>query len=177
MSYRRRMSNLRPVKSEKHIVDTNGGITGAAPSTTDVIQSISNADPISFPQQCEVGSRVNAIFLNVQVIQEVAAGGVDNIYLLVYKNPGNDIPAPGVNQVGTTDKKKRVIHQEMVMTGTALTPANAIPKQLFKGVILIPRGLRRNGQNDRLQVVIGHRAGEATQVTNFCLQCIYKEYN
>jgi len=48
---------------------------------------------------------------------------------------------------------------------------------LFKGVIMIPKSLQRFGLEDRLQVIIGHRTGEATQKTDFCLQCIYKELN
>jgi len=170
------MARLRPVHSLKHIVDTNGAIVAAAQSITDVIVTVDSPGAVTGPNQVEVGSTVNAIFLNVQVIQEIPAGGVDNIYMYVYKNPGGDLTGPAVDGVGASDERKRVIHQEMVMTGTVLTAASAVPKTLFKGVVLIPKGLRRNGVQDKLQVVIGHRTGEATQSSNFCLQCIYKEF-
>lgn len=177
MSFRRRsLSRLRPVMSLKHVVDTNGGITGAGFSTTDVIVTVNSPNATTGPNQCAVGSTVGAIYLRVEVIQEVPAGGIDNIYMMVYKNPGGDQVPPAVDSVGTSDERKWVIHQEMMMTGTVLTAANAIPRTLFKGVILIPRHLKRNAVEDKLQVVIGHRAGEATQVSNFCLQCIYKEF-
>ncbi len=166
---------MRPVVSLKHVIDTNGGITGASPSTTDVINTVEGAADTGSPNANMVGSRVGSIFLNVQVIQKIVAGGVDNIYMYVYKNPGGDVTGPPVDNVGSSDDRKRVIHQEMVMTGNGTSDV-AIPKTLFKGVILIPRGLRRNGDSDRLQVVIGHRTGEVTQQSNFCLQCIYKEY-
>jgi len=177
MSFRnRRAARLRPVHSIKHVVDTNGGVTGAGLSVTDVINTVANPDALLTPNACAFGSTVHAIFLNVQVIQVVAAGGVDNIYMYVYKNPGSDVGGPNPDQVGQSDRRKRVIHQEMIMTGSVLTAASAIPKVLFKGVVLIPRGLKRNGLGDKLQVVIGHRTGEATQQSNFCLQCIYKEF-
>ncbi len=166
---------LRLVNSLKHIIDTNGGITGGTPSTTDVITTVDNP-AAGTSNQCSIGSRVNAIFLNVQIIQVVAAGGVDNIYLIVYKNPGGDLLGPNVDGVGVSDDRKRVLHQEMVMTGNVLTAASAIPKTLFKGVVLLPKAIRRNGVQDKLQVIVGHRSGEATQQSNFCLQCIYKEF-
>lgn len=172
--YNRGMA-LRPVNSLKHVVDTNGGITGGTPSTTNVINAVANPATTT-PNDCTIGSTVSSIFLNVQVIQKVAAGGVDNIYMIVYKNPGGDVTGPAVDNVGGGDDRKRVIHQEMIMTGNVLTAAAAIPKTLFKGVIRIPRAIRRNGVSDQLQVIIGHRAGEASQQSNFCLQCIYKEY-
>ncbi len=175
MSMRRQNLRLRPVNSVKHVVDTNGGVTGGTPSTNDVILGVDSPSSAN-TNQCLIGSTVHAIYLRVEVIQKVAAGGVDNIYMIVYKNPGGDLTGPNVDAVGASDDKKRVIHQEMLMTGTVLTAASAIPKTLFKGVIALPRAIRRNGVGDKLQVIIGHRNGEATQQSNFCLQCIYKEF-
>ncbi len=173
MSFRRRRMT-QPVKSIKHVVDTNGSIGGTA-STTAVITTVDT--PVrSSPNNVANASRVNAIFLRVEVIQEVAAAGIDNIYMIVFKNPGSSIGAPAVDNVGTSDNRKWIIHQEMIMTGSVLTAANAIPRTLFKGVIMLPRPYRRFGIDDELQVVIGHRTGESTQRTNFCLQCIYKEF-
>ncbi len=175
MSFRRRNLSLRPVRSVKHVVDTNGAITGGTPSTTSVVETVDDPSNTS-PTQCAVGSTVHAIYLRVEVIQEIPAGGIDNIYMLVYKNPGGDLLAPNVDTVGSSDDRKRVVHQEMMMLGSVLTAANAIPRTLFKGVVLFPRALKRNGIQDKWQVVIGHRNGEVTQGSNFCLQCIYKEF-
>jgi len=169
---------LRPITSIKHVVDTNGGITGAIQSITDVMRAIDNPDYLTNPNDINTGAVMKWIFLNVQIIQKVAAGGVDNIYLAVYKNVGNNtaLLANG-DAIGASDRKRFVIHQEMVMTGNVLTAAAAVPKTLFKGVLRIPKSLQRFGLEDRLQVIISHRTGEASQQSNFCLQCIYKELN
>ncbi len=171
----RRGNRLRPVHSLKHIIDTNGGITGAGASTTNVVLA-HDAPLITNPERVQQGSTVNAIFLRVEVIQQVVAGGIDNIYMIVYKNPGGNTAAPAVDSVGSSDTRKFVLHQEMVMTGNTFGVAAAVPRILFKGVIMIPLRLRRFGFNDVLQVIIGHRTGEVTQQSRFCLQCIYKEF-
>jgi len=170
---------LRPVKSVKHIVDSNGVIIAAANSTIDIIQAEDNPDYIVSTNRIQTGAVMKWVFLNVQVIQAVTGGGVDNVYLAVYKNVGNNTALLGnLDSVGTSDRRRFVIHQEMVMTGN--TPSNGlsvVPKTLFKGVIMIPKSQQRFGLEDRLQVIIGHRTGEATQRTDWCLQCIYKEIN
>ncbi len=175
MSMRRRNLRVRPVQSLKHVVDTNGGITGGTASVNDVVNTVES--PVSsVANNVANGSTIHGIYLRVEVIQKVAAGGVDNIYMLVYKNPGNNVANPPVDSVGTADTRRFVVHQEMLMTGTVLTAASAIPKTLFKGFIAFPRSYKRNGYDDKWQVVIGHRSAEATQQSNFCLQCIYKEF-
>lgn len=166
--------SLRPVQSVKHIVDTNGGITGGTPSVTDVIVT-RDTPAAATTNECAVGSTVHAIFLNVQVVPIIAAGGVNNIYMIVYKNPGSSIPAPNVDSVGTSDDRRRVLHQEMLMLGNGNIDTN-ISRTLFKGVVRLPRSIKRNGILDKLQVVVGHRAAEQTQSSDFCLECIYKEF-
>ncbi len=179
MSFRRRgMSRamaLRPVNSLKHIVDTNGAVSAALPSTTDVMTAVD--DPaFASPNQVATTSLVKSIFLRVDVVGTASAGGVDNIYMIVFKNPANDLPIPPANAVGPSDKRKFVIHQEMIMLSPPGTDNLRFPRTLFKGVIRIPQPYQRNGISDKLQVILQHRAGEVTQLTEFCLQCIYKEF-
>lgn len=174
MPYRRAMA-LRPVRGIKHIVDTNGTISAAGVSVNDVIVTV-DTPSLATSNECASGSTVNALFLRVDVVPVIAAGGVDNIYLTVYKNPGGDLTGPNPSAVGVSDDRRRVIHQEMAMLGNGVDQGSNISRILFKGVVLIPRGLKRNGLQDKLQVSISHRLGEATQTTRFCLQCIYKEF-
>ncbi len=177
MSYRRnRGLGLRPVNSLKHIVETNGTISAAVVSATDVINTVSlPVDTVT--NNVKVGSTVHSIYLRVEVIGVIAAGGVDNIYMAVYKNPGASITPPNIDAAGTTEKRKYFIHQEMLMlTPFVAAGTSGFPRTLFKGVIKIPRGYKRNGVDDKLQVLLQHRTGEATQTTRFCIECIYKEF-
>ncbi len=173
MSFRR----LRPVQSLKHIVDTNGGILGGSPSTTDVVNAV-DAPVIASPNNVQQGCKVHAIFLNVQVVMDTKGGGINNIYMIVYKNPGGNVTAPAVDAVGVSDKRKFVLHQEMLMLSNEHVTVTqfAVPRTLFKGVVRIPPRLNRFGYNDKLQVVIGHRNAEATQKSDFCLESVYKEF-
>jgi len=178
MVFRRNQGlRLRPVNRIKHVIDVNGGVTGAGASISDVLNTVDSPDNTTLSNQVETSSLVKAIYLRVEVIQgQVVAGGVNNIYLVVFKNPNGNLGVPVVDAVGISDKRKFVIHQEMVMTGNNLSTAAPVPRILFKGVIKIPQPYQRNGINDKLQVIIGHRTGEATQKSDFCLQCIYQEF-
>ncbi len=167
---------LRPVQSLKHIVETNGNVTAALASTTDVIVTV-DAPASATTNQVKIGSTVNAIYLRVEVVGATSAGGVDNIYMAVYHNVAGSLSAPALDTLGASDRRNQVLHQEMIM----LTPRNlstepGFPRTLFKGVVRIPRGFRRNAVEDKLQVILQHRSGEVTQVTKFCIECIYKEF-
>lgn len=176
MSQRRLNLRLRPVNSLKHIVDTNGLTSTDVASITDVIDTVTTPNTASGPNQCHIGSTVHAIYLRVEVKGgAVTASGVENIYMGVFKNPGNLLGAPRLDSVGTTDRRKYMIHQEMIMTNVATAEAS-FPRTLFKGVIKIPKGYKRNGFEDKLQVVLQQRLGETNQTTQFCIQCIYKEF-
>ena len=178
MSSRRKFSRLRPVQSVKHIVETNGTVLAAASSTTSVVQEDANIDYKTTVNRVKTGSTVHAIFLNVQTVAVIAAGGINNIYMAVIKNPGSQLVIPSLDTLGSSVIRKFVIHQEMIMTGQAGGNPGAanIPRTLFKGVIMIPPRLKRFGVDDQLQVVLQHRTGEATQTTQFCLESIYKEF-
>ncbi len=172
---------LRPVNSVKHIIETNGAIVAVAQSATPIVSVVNNPDLTTNPADCNVGSKVGSVYLRVEVVGTESAGGVDNIYMAVVKNPGANFVFPPLDQLGVSDLRKYVIHQEMIMLvpqsesgaggGTA-----RFPRTLFKGVIRIPKGYARSGINDRLLVLLQHRTGEVTQQTEFCLECIYKEF-
>ncbi len=163
-----RFSRMRPVKSLKHIVDIQGALGVATKQDEDLVRA-SDAPVFSTnPQDVETGATVNAIFLNVQV-SATSTAALANVYMYVMKNPGNNITEVNANVVGTSDIRKHVIHQEMIMTEKNTT---AIPRTLFKGVIKLPRGMRRFGIEDRL--VLSLFAPGTTY--EYCVQCIYKEY-
>ncbi len=159
---------LRPVHRIKHVVDAEGAVS----DTVSVIDLISTVDApnLANPNQCETGSKVNGIYLKVE-LNRTSGTGRSNFYLTIFKNPGNALTAPQGDSVGASNVKKYVIHQEMVMLGDF---TENMPRVLFNGVIKIPRGYIRNGPLDRLQCnLIG---GQNGVTGDFCLQCHYKEF-
>ncbi len=162
------MSQMRPIKSIKHVIDIQGGLTAGTQSVNAIangvdVYSLSDADGIP------TGARINSFFLNVQVAA-TQASALANVYMIVYKNPGSNMTAfPNANAVGVSDHKKFIFHQEMIMTEKNTT---AIPRTLFKGVLKIPKHMRRWGADDKMDVALF-----TPGVTfDYCLQAIYKHY-
>ncbi len=162
---------LRPVHRIKHVIDAEGTVTETANTVVDLIET-KDAPTLAGTNECETGSKVNGIYLKVEV-SHTSGTGRPNVYLAVFKNPGNNLSA-GINPtaVGANDNKKFIIHQEMVMgSGDA---GNGLPRVLFNGVIAIPKGYRRNGPSDRLQLLLRAKASSIT--FDFCMQAHYKEF-
>ncbi len=114
------------------------------------------------------GSIVNGIFLVVEAVATSSAA-LSNLYMSVEKNPGANLTFPAPNVVGQDDNKKYVIHQEMVMLQRQ---TNSNPRTVFKGVIVIPRGYRRFGPNDKLEMQL-----LAPGINfDYCIQSHYKEF-
>ncbi len=167
MPYRNRGNSLRPVHRIKHVVDQQGGLVLAIVSDNVLIES-KDAPVLANTKEVETGSKVNAIYLNVEAYTTTAAA-LSNVYMSVYKNQGGNITAPVPNTVGANDNKRFVIHQEMKMLEQKV---NGNPRTVFNGVIMIPRGYRRFGPGDLLNITF---LAPGVNVF-FCLQCHYKEF-
>jgi len=166
---RRYSMALRPIHRIKHVIDVEGNVTSAG-SVTDLIIS-ADAPTLGSTNSVETGSKVNGIYLHIEVLHSAGAGR-PNIYMYVIKNPGGNLTLPSAKAIGASDNKRFVIHQEMIMmSGDA---GNGLPRPLFNGVIVIPKGYRRFGPNDKLQVSIV--VGDAAITADMCLQCHYKEF-
>jgi len=164
---------LRPVKSYKHIVDTSGLVTNVV-SISDVIVGADNPT-LANVAQVETASTVSAIFLNVQVYRVAVSSGVARFYFIVWKNPGGALITPNPSATGSDADKRHIIHQEMiVLNNSPPVDGQTFPRTMFKGVIRIPRNLKRFGINDKLSVAF--ITPDSTGTANFCLQCIYKEF-
>jgi len=114
------------------------------------------------------GSKVNAIYLNVEAYARTATA-LANVYMAVWKNPGGNITFFNPNTVGSNDNKRFVIHQEMKMIERSV---NGNPRTIFNGVIVLPRGMRRFGPNDLLNVAF---LAPGVDI-DLCVQCHYKEF-
>ncbi len=165
----RRMLRLRPVMSQKHVVDAEGSQV-TTQSTVDLVEVVDNPT-VAATNEVPVGSTVNSIYLRVEALHAAGAGR-PNFYIYVMKNPGANLSLPQANSVGGSDEKRFIIHQEMVMlSGDA---GNGLPRTIFAGVIRIPRGYKRFGIKDKLQLAL--RGGTSSMTYDFCVQCIYKNF-
>ncbi len=159
--------SIRPVNSIKHIVDKQGAL-GVATQVIETLAVAKELPAVAAAADVELRSTINGIFLNVQVAGTSTAA-LSNVYMALVKNPGNNLTFPNANVLGVADEKRFVIHQEMIMTEKNST---AIPRTLFKGVLKIPRGYRRFGIKDQLQLLL-FAPGTTYE---YCIQCIYKNY-
>ncbi len=169
MGFRNRgQSALRPVNRIKHVIDKQFATALGVIENTNV--AISNDNPtLANAEQVLTGSKINGIYLKVEVVNTGVTGVLANAYMMVAKNPGGNLTLPAPNLVGISDNKKYVIHQEMVMLQMQ---DNSNPRTLFNGVIVLPRGYRRMGPNDLISVNIFSPGVEI----NACIQCHYKEF-
>ncbi len=168
MVFRRRSGNsLRPVNRIKHVIDSQQAGAAGTQIAVSLIDT-EDAPDIADTDSVQTGSTVNAIYLKAEAVN-LTASVLPNIYMFVFKNPSSALTAPEGNVVGSSDLKKYVIHQEMTMIQRA---ANSNPRTLFNGVIVIPKGYRRNGPDDNMSVLY-FSPGIAFEV---CTQCHYKEF-
>ncbi len=162
-----RMS-LRPINRIKHVVDVEGALVAGTQSNSGIADAV-DAPVLAQTAQVVTGATINGIYLHVEV-SHTSGVGRPNIYMMIFKNPGNNLGFPSANNVGASDSKKYVIHQEMIMmSGDA---GNGLPRPIFNGVIAIPKHMRRFGPDDTLFVSLL----SPTVAADFCLQCHYKEF-
>ncbi len=167
-NFRNRGMALRPVHRIKHVVDKQGAVALGVVDDTQLVSAV-DAPVLGNTNEVETGSKVNGIYLRVEVVNTGVTGVLANAYLAVFKSPGGSISINNPNTIGTDKDKRYVIHQEMVMLNMT---DNGNPRTLFNGVIAIPRGYRRMGPADLLIVRIFSPGVELS----FCIQCHYKEF-
>ncbi len=167
----RRMARLRPVQSLKHIVDISQSLAANTQLNLTLIKAV-DSPALANTSEVQQGAAVNAIYLKfeVQSNQDTSPGAIPNFYMVIQKNPGNNVSNINPAATGSSDLKRFVIHQEMIMFENTGKGGN--PRVVFQGVLKIPRGYRRFGYNDQLVCIIKAPA----LITVSCLQCIYKEY-
>ncbi len=167
MVFRRRGGGLRPVNRIKHVVDNQLGMVLGTQTTRDLVEAV-DAPVIANTDQVQTGCTVNGLYLKAEAYA-TTDGALSNIYLGIFKNPGANLTLPALNLVGASDEKKFMIHQEMVMLEQSV---NGNPRTVFNGVIVIPRGYRRFGPKDKLEISFLSPGVD----TNICYQAHYKEF-
>ncbi len=169
MSFRNRSrrNSLRPVNRIKHVVDNQQGIS-LGTKTTNTLIVAKDAPVLGNTNEVQTGCTVNGIYFKSECYA-TTAGALANVYMYIMKNPGNNLATPPPNVVGSDDNKKYVIHQEMVMLEQSV---NGNPRTIFNGVIVIPRGYRRFGPGDVLNVTY---LSPGVNIS-VCHQAHYKEF-
>ncbi len=163
---------LSPINSIKHVVDAEGTLTeNGAASIVPLVVAVPNVDSSTFtPGDVRVGGKVNGIFLSIFVIGASGAqiGASVNWYIIKTHDQQTSIPLPG--NTGVSELRNQIFHEEKGLAGSG----DGTP-MAFKGVIAIPRGMRRMRQGDQIQVSLSINA-LATSDANFCVKAIYKSY-
>ncbi len=163
--------SMRPVNRIKHVFDVQQAVPVNTLLPVDFVLS-ADAPALANTNECLTGSTVNAFYCTVEIVaSETSTTATPNFYLYFAKSPGNNLVFPNGNVVGSNDNKKYVYHQEMVML-RALDGGN--PRNIFKGVIRIPKAYRRNGPNDTHKMFMF--IPSTGVAVNLCAQFHYKEF-
>ncbi len=178
MPFRRRMGNaLRPIISTKNVVETSGILAANTATVLDTLTNAVEAPSLAVVESVARGSTVKGMYFSLFFITEggEVANEVPLVDWYIIKNPGNNfqttfdatnLPSPG--STGSHDNKRYIFHTEKALAGGGNASLTGVP-MVFKGVIVIPRGMQKHNANNR--IIICARANFATK---FCLQSIYK---
>lgn len=163
--YRRALFK-RPINSVKNIVDTTSLAT-AGGTTADVDLATVVNDYTGTANTVPIGAKIAGIYLFVQILNTTTIGNVD---WYVIKTDGNTIaaaPTPGTT--GGNNVRRWILHEEKGIPGS-VTATGSGPLT-FRGVIKIPRGRQRMGDNDFIRLRL-----RSSNEYMYCVKCIYKWY-
>ncbi len=171
MPFRRRGSSIRPVNRLKHIVDAEGGINGVTNNTVIFARARNvRADPFD-PTEVLVGSTINGIFITVFAIGSTGAPVQESVNWFLFKQrTGQAGSIPLAGETGVSTVRNQIFHEEKGLVGSGDGTAMA-----FKGVIAIPKGMRRMREGDELKLLIRTNSATAGEA-NFCAKVIYNEF-
>ncbi len=166
----RHRQSLRPINRIKHVVDASATQAAAAVTSWQIATAV-DAPALANSEEVITGSTINGVYVKFEIASNDAqvTGAIPNVYLAIWKNPGNNLTLPAPNAIGISDEKRFCIHQEMVMIQNVVS---SNPRILFNGVIKIPKGYRRFGPKDKLTAQILSPAIDISA----CMQAHYKEF-
>ncbi len=167
----RRSSSLHPVNSIKHIIDSDGVLNAAAASQVPICVAVPNVDTTTFkPGDVRVGAKVNAFFISVFVIGATGAPLNGSINWFIWKeHEGQAVTPPQPGQTGVSKIRNQIIHEEKGLAGSG----DGTP-MAFKGVVVVPRGMRRMREGDTWHIRL--LSQDATNDATFCVKAIYKSF-
>ena len=158
------------VQRVKHVIDAEGTAV-AIRSTVPLATTVNVNSAVFNPEEVLLGHTINAFYLSVFAIG-AGAGGIDgsvNWYLAKLRGGQvvSDLPNPG--ETGVSDLRNQIIHEEKGVPGSE----DGSP-MVFKGVIVIPKGMRRMRSGDQWVAIF--RSAGAGDDANFCIKSIYNSF-
>ncbi len=161
------------IHSVKHIIDANGVNTGGVKSVVPLTKVVNARTEPFDPVELVVGETVNAMFIEVFMIGS-SGTGVDqpqNWYICKAR-AGQDLIAdfPTPSSTGTSEFRSQIFHEEKGLVGSADGS-----QMIFKGVIVIPKGMRRQRAGDQFAIEL-HNQDPAND-SNFCVKAIFKSFS
>ncbi len=162
--------SLVPVNSIKHIIDSEGDLTGAR-SDTPIATAVVTASTTFNPVEVEFGRKINGFFISVFMIGATGTGLDASLnWYIAKRHAGQAISDfPGADSTGTSQLRNQIIHQEKGLAGSA----DGTP-MAFKGVIVVPRGMRRMREGDEWFISLKNNDG--TNDATFCIRSIHKSF-
>jgi len=161
------------IHSVKHIIDASGGLTGGVAALVPLSKVVNARTEPFDPLETVVGESVNGIFLSVFMIGSTGSGLQGQLDWYIAKSraaqtPISDFPNP--QATGISPVRSQIFHEEKGLAGSA----DGTP-MAFKGVVVIPRGMRRQRDGDQFFIKI--RSEDATNDAQFCVKAIYKSFS
>ncbi len=151
----------------KNQVHTAGGTTTTL-LQTDIAVAQDSAS-VAVPQDVERGCTINNIWYSVDFCGLAASGLNNDITAYIWKNPGNNLTAPGPGTYGTSNEKKFIFknfHAMVMRNQDGNAPVH------WEGWLKVPKQYRRMGTADKIEFVVANSISGGTG--HFSVNFIYK---
>ncbi len=163
--FRRRMA-LRPINSNKNIVDASGAMV----ANTNVIQAVivGTEDWTGVVNTVPVSAHVSSFYLYIKMLAGADQISSSDLYVWCKRNVqsvSSDFPNPG--STGGSEFRNQIIHEQKAI----LTNQDSGDAMVFEGVIRIPKIYQRIRDGDEIGVSL-----RQPSAGHFCIKAIYKFY-
>ncbi len=169
MVFRRRFAKA-PINSIKHVIDVSGALSGGSTSQVPIAVGVPQVGATFVPGDIRTGATINGFFLSIFVIGATGApinGPIDWYLVKIHDGQSGSTPTPGAT--GVSKIRNQIIHEEKGLAGSGDGTAMA-----FKGVVAVPKGMRRMREGDIWRVLL--RSDDVSNDAQFCVKAIYKSY-
>ncbi len=166
-----RHSNRRPIMSVKKVIDAQGGLVASTVSTVGLLNVTTGAAWVdSANDSVPIGCTVSSMYISVFVFLDGAIGATTPVIDWFFaKSPGNSLTFPEPGATGGNENRRWIMHEEK---GLAPSIDDGGTPMVFKGVLKIPKGRQRMGNDDSVFISLKSEGHPGF----FCVKAIYKFY-